>query len=117
MQSKKEILETFAERVFVLRNEWDLSQEALAQLIGSTESAICCYEKARRSPTLHLFLRLTQALDVSADYLVGNSHQKNALKVEAQWVEFFEKYKSLDERDRKTLNLMADAFLSKKKEA
>lgn len=47
------------------------TQEELGKLIGVGKSAICCYEKETRNPTLESVLELVYALGVTADYLLG----------------------------------------------
>lgn len=53
------------------RKEKGLTQEALGNLIGVGKSAICCYEKESRNPTLESIIELIDVLGVSADYLLG----------------------------------------------
>ena len=48
-----------------------LSQEQLGKLIGVSKVAICWYEGNSRTPTLENFEKLLDALDLSADYLLG----------------------------------------------
>lgn len=53
------------------RKEKGLTQEALGNMIGVGKSAICCYEKETRNPTLESIVELIDVLGVSADYLLG----------------------------------------------
>ena len=52
-----------------------------AKLVG--KSAICCYEKETRNPTLESIIELMHVLGVSADYLLGTDNivktEKNEL--------------------------------------
>ena len=48
-----------------------LTQEKLGDLIGVGKSAICCYEKETRNPTLEAVIEMMLVFGVSADYLLG----------------------------------------------
>jgi transcriptional regulator with XRE-family HTH domain len=48
-----------------------LTQTELGDLVGVGKSAICCYEKETRNPTIETIIELMQVLGVSADYLLG----------------------------------------------
>ncbi len=53
------------------RKEKGLTQEVLGELIGVGKSAICCYEKEVRNPTLDNIVELIKVLGVTSDYLLG----------------------------------------------
>jgi transcriptional regulator with XRE-family HTH domain len=57
-----------AERVAARRNELGLSQQQLAALTGTTQSAIARLEKGGRPPRIDTLLRIAEALD--ADLVV-----------------------------------------------
>lgn len=48
-----------------------LTQEELGNLVGVGKSAICCYEKETRNPTLETIIEFMGILGVTADYLLG----------------------------------------------
>jgi transcriptional regulator with XRE-family HTH domain len=52
-----------AERVAGRRKELDLSQAELAELVGTTQSAIARLESGGRPPRIDTLLRLAEALD------------------------------------------------------
>ena len=58
-------------RLREIRKQKGLTQEQLGNLIGVGKSAICCYEKETRNPTIEVILELVHVLGVSADYLLG----------------------------------------------
>ncbi len=53
------------------RKKNNLTQEDLGNLIGVSKSAICCYEKETRNPTLETIIEIMYVLGVSSDYLLG----------------------------------------------
>ena len=56
-----------AERVAARRQELGLSQQQLAQLTGTTQSAIARLESGARAPRLDTLLRVADALDARLD--------------------------------------------------
>ncbi len=56
------------------RRQRGLTQSELGDLIGVGKSAICCYEKETRNPTLESIVELMHVLGVSADYLLGTDN-------------------------------------------
>ncbi len=48
-----------------------LTQDELGSLVGVGKSAICCYEKETRNPSLETILEFMTILGVSSDYLLG----------------------------------------------
>ena len=57
-------------RLREVRKQKGLTQTELGELIGVGKSAICCYEKETRNPTLEALLEMIQVFGVSADYLL-----------------------------------------------
>ena len=53
------------------RIERGLSQEELGKLLGVTKVSICGYERGTRKPTMDIFLRLSDILEVTPNQLVG----------------------------------------------
>ena len=58
-------------RLREVRKAKGLTQEKLGELIGVGKSAICCYEKETRNPTLEAIIEMIHVFGVSADYLLG----------------------------------------------
>ena len=58
-------------RLREVRKAKGLTQTELRELIGVGKSAICCYEKETRNPTLEALLEMIHVFGVSADYLLG----------------------------------------------
>ncbi len=58
-------------RLREVRKARGLTQEKLGDLIGVGKSAICCYEKETRNPTLEAVIEMIHVFGVSADYLLG----------------------------------------------
>lgn len=48
-----------------------LSQEELGRLLGVTKVSVCGYEKGTRTPTLDIFIRLSDILELTPNQLLG----------------------------------------------
>ncbi|EIL99928.1 XRE family transcriptional regulator [Rhodanobacter thiooxydans] len=70
--------ERLANRLKVLRAEKDLTQQALAELIGTTRKSINAIEMERMVPSTLLALKLARALDTSVEKLfhLAEPHHK-----------------------------------------
>ena len=58
-------------RLKEVRMKSGLSQQALGDLIGVTKVSICGYENGTRVPTIDNLIKLSDALNVTIDYLLG----------------------------------------------
>ena len=59
-------------RIQSARKEAGLSQEQLAEAIGKSPSAISTIETGKRGASLETLIRIANALQVSADYLLAD---------------------------------------------
>jgi transcriptional regulator with XRE-family HTH domain len=60
---EEELFAAVAAQVATRRREWDLSQRELADLCGTTQSAIARIERGLRPPRIDTLLRIARALD------------------------------------------------------
>ena len=70
-------LPIFAGRLKMLREEKGLTQEKLAEIIGSRKSTISQYENCKREPVVSMIKKLSVALDVSVGYLLAETDFRN----------------------------------------
>ena len=73
-------LRDFGKRVKESRLAIDLTQAELAKRAGLQESWISHFEVGRRKPSIRNLLKLSDALNVSADYLLGRELNRNILR-------------------------------------
>jgi transcriptional regulator with XRE-family HTH domain len=66
-----ERLHAFQERLLLTRRRRDFTQEVLAEKAHLFKTDISKYERGLSMPTLPRLVRLADALQVSADYLLG----------------------------------------------
>lgn len=67
---------SFAERLTELRKKKGLSQEELANKLGTKGPAIGRYERGAAKPTIEVASKIARILEVSLDYLVGNTDRE-----------------------------------------
>ena len=73
MSSKRKVSKIFTDRLSEIRHSRGLSQSDLAALASIAQPALSQYESGQRRPSFTNLKRLSQALKVSVDYLIGNS--------------------------------------------
>lgn len=70
-------VEKFSYRLNVLLDENNMSQTQLARKIGTSNVTICRYLTCDRTPRLDVLARIATVFNVSVDYLLGVSNDKN----------------------------------------
>lgn len=63
--------ETLGQRLAKLRNERNLSQDQLGNLVGLDRRAISSYEKDMRLPTCDTIVKLSKVFHVTTDSILG----------------------------------------------
>lgn len=66
-----DVKETFAERVYGLRAERNLTQRELGEAIGVSHKTISTIESGLRTTSFEKLILLAKFFDVSTDYLLG----------------------------------------------
>jgi len=100
---------SFGKRLSELRKKRGLSQEELANLIGTKGPAIGRYEREIAKPTIEVATKLSKILKVSLDYLVGNSD----VELDNDLINKIINIQNLPNEDQKHLYALMDAFLLK----
>ena len=67
----------FSERLKKLRKEAGLTQVDVAEKLGISQPAYASWERGVKKPTQENLVKIAQVLNVSVDYLVGNSEEKS----------------------------------------
>ena len=65
-----------AQNVYDLRKKKNMTQSQLADLVGVKKSQISALENQQRLPSINLLIKLSYALNVSIEYLLGVSKNK-----------------------------------------
>ena len=67
----------FSERLKDLRREAGLTQVEVAEKLGISQQAYASWERGVKKPTQENLVKIAHVLNVSVDYLVGNSEEKS----------------------------------------
>ncbi|MEZ7649804.1 helix-turn-helix domain-containing protein [Streptococcus sp. 27098_8_86] len=67
----------FSERLKKLRKQAQLTQVDVAEELGISQPAYASWERGVKKPTQENLVKIAQVLDVTVDYLVGNSGEKS----------------------------------------
>ena len=68
----------FQSRLRELRKEYELTQDALAEQLGTTGDSIYSWEKGRSEPSIAMICEICRTFKVSADYLLGMEDETGA---------------------------------------
>ena len=105
-------MQNFSNRLISLRKERGLTQEDLARLIHKKRSTVSGYETEGKEPDLDTVCWLANYFDVSTDYLLGYSDERN--HVEQVFfndkVNFERHYKNLPAELRPVVSKCFDSF-------
>ena len=63
----------FSDRLKSLRKQAQLTQVDVAEKLGISQPAYASWERGIKKPTQEYLVKIAQILNVSVDYLVGNS--------------------------------------------
>ena len=66
----------FSERLKDLRKQAGLTQVDVAEELGISQPAYASWERGSKKPTQENLVKIAQILNVSVDYLLGNSEEK-----------------------------------------
>lgn len=69
-------MKTIGEKIQILREELNLNQRELADLVGITEATLSRYENNKREPKGLILAKLAKTLNVSTDYLLDDTLTK-----------------------------------------
>ncbi len=70
-------MDSIAKRITRARLDLGINQKELAKKANITESSLSRYENGVREPKSAVLTRLADALEVSTDYLLGLTNEKN----------------------------------------
>ena len=90
---------TFGEKVRQLRKRKKITQEQLAELIGTHESHIGRYEKDISSPTAPIIRNIAEVLNVSADYLLFDEREEQSMSIKISDTELLHQFWEVDKMD------------------
>ena len=114
-KSKKQVfLPNLSKKLKLARKQKGLTQGQLSQKIGADIQRISKYERSILIPTTEIMVKLSNALDVSLDYLLKDHKNRVTGKVkDTELVDQFVQVDALPEQDRHMLKALLEAFIKK----
>lgn len=64
-------------RIKKLREEFQMTQQELAEKLNGAKSTVAMYENETRKPSMEVLIKLSEIFNCSIDYLLGKSDIKN----------------------------------------
>ncbi|MGL6126287.1 helix-turn-helix domain-containing protein [Chryseobacterium artocarpi] len=101
----------FGKRLTEVRKDKKMSQDEVGKLVGVHGAVIGRYEREEVKPSIEMTTQLTEALEVSLDYLVGSTD----ILLDKNIVSKILDIQKLKENDRPHVFALLDAFLKQTK--
>ena len=102
---------TFGKRLIEVRKMKKLSQDDLAKKLGTRGAVMGRYERDEVKPSIGVAAAIAEALEVSLDYLVGNTD----LLLEKNIISKIVDIQKLNTEDKAHVFALLDAFLQSNK--
>ena len=99
---------TIGENIRKLRRERDITQEALAEMLGVTSQSVSQWENSRTAPDISQIAPLAHIFEVSADVILGIDVEKKETKILALYAEAYDTAAAGDHR--KAVELTEEAL-------
>lgn len=99
---------TIGNRIKVARKKLNLTQEALAEKVDITLYYMGEIERGEKTPSLDLFIRLVEVLDVSADYLLRDTVSTGNVYGDKRMAR---KLENLTPRQRAAVEALIDTYI------
>lgn len=99
---------TFGERILSIRKRLKWSQDELAKKVGTSAPIIGRHERNEMKPSIETARRLANALNVTLDYLVGDS---DSVLFDKNTTKRIEAIDAMGDGDKDTLFKIIDAYI------
>lgn len=104
-----------------LRTSRGISQQQLADVIGTTQQSINKYENHSVEPDIRALIKLADYFDTSVDYLIGHvsplPNQNSAVELDLCKDEFLlvRDFRKLSKEEKESIHLILKNYLKNKK--
>lgn len=104
-------------RIKILREELNMTQQELADKLDGAKSTVAMYEKGDRKPSMEVLLKLSEIFNCSIDYLLGKSDIRNPINIDENKINlaFSSGYNGLNETNKNIINATIAGLLAKQK--
>ncbi len=97
-------------RILEMRARRNLTQEELAEKVGSVASYISNIERKNKCPSLALLRKIVKELDTSYDYLLIDDFEMDK-KLEIKYKDMFKEIKKLDNKTQEEFFSVAEKII------
>ena len=103
----------------LLRQEYGISQQRLAEAIGVSQPSINKYENHNIEPEIEVLKRMADYFNTSIDFIVGHSDIRRKIEhtdvfhLNQFETEVITRFRSLDEEEKKCIDMTMRTFLRK----
>lgn len=98
---------TIGEHILILRKKHGLSQAALGKKVDTSGDIIGRYERDIMTPSIDVIIKIADALNVSIDYLVGNTD----LELDSNVLKRVEEVSKLSNEEKDKIFMVIDALI------
>ena len=98
---------TFGERLTAVRKKKNMSQADIGKKIGINGDAYGRYERNEVRPTIEMAVKISQALEVSLDYLTGNAD----VEMDKATLQRIQEVSKLNEKEKDYIFVTLDALI------
>ena len=98
---------TLGQQITALRKKKSISQNELGKAVGTSGDIIGRYERDEVKPSIQVVIKIADTLDVSIDYLVGNTD----LLLDSSVLQRIMEIQKLNEEDKTDALKLLDMFL------
>ena len=103
----------------LLRHEYGISQQRLADAIGISQPSINKYENHNIEPEIEILKRMADYFNTSIDYIVGHTTIRRKIEHIEEYhlnkceAEILTRFRSLTDREKECIDLTIKTFLNK----
>lgn len=108
----------YYQRIRDLREDSDLTQEALCKKLYMHKTTYTNYEQGKHTVPLDFAVTLADFYDVSLDYIAGRTnvkHGRGSMRLSKEQLDIAEKFASLSERNKGRLEQFLEQLIEKQK--
>lgn len=105
-------------RIKLLREEFNMTQQELADKLQGAKSTIAMYEKGDRKPSLEVLVKLSEIFNCSIDYILCKTNIRNPEKIDIDDadVAFASGVKALNDTNKMIIKNTLEALLAKQEQ-
>jgi transcriptional regulator with XRE-family HTH domain len=110
-------MDALGKRIAQLRKQKDLSQTALAKLVGISYAQLGRYEIKDGQPPAEVLKKIADSLGTTTDFLLNGDTNEKAMNTlnDTELLQQFKAVEQMDDDDKKTIKKLIDAFITKRK--